>query len=93
MDDQELLDCAHWGTPAGVCQYRRCGKILCARCTTECANCGRTLCPAHRKVKDYKTFCPECAVNHTAKKIAKTAGMKTLSTVKTILTPPPEFRW
>lgn len=60
VDDTRLLDCAHFGQPAGICQYEGCANQMCGQCTATCDACSIVLCPHHQvqPVGHDCVFCP-----------------------------------
>lgn len=68
----ELLDCAHVGVFAGVCQYNRCAKRLCANCVASCEACGKVICLTHQVILGgrQRVFCPPDARRYLGTRLA-----------------------
>ena len=78
VDDTRLLDCAHVGQPAGICQYEGCATQMCSQCTATCASCSIVLCPRHQVQPDGHdcVFCPAHISRYVAKKLLTTLADK-----------------
>lgn len=59
VDDTRLLDCAHVGQLAGICQHEGCANQMCSQCTATCDTCRIVVCPRHQVQPDGQhVFCP-----------------------------------
>lgn len=65
FDTTDIMDCAHAGQLAGVCQYpdnsgQGCADRLCEQCIATCTVCRRVLCPHHQiSVDTADVYCPD----------------------------------
>jgi hypothetical protein len=69
-----ILDCAHINRdPAGVCQFQRCGRVVCTDCLGMCTSCWALLCREHQVVLHTfdgqpRIYCSDDSTEHVVKK-------------------------
>ncbi len=74
FDDTQLLDCAHVGILAGICQYDGCANKTCEQCIDICDKCRIVLCPDHqnRPGNDAPIFCRDHLAGYALKQLFDT---------------------